>query len=1243
MDNPFLKYARPTAKPENPFLKYAQAPAQEPVVAEENPLPLTPPSKKVETFDSTVNANQAMYDQDALNTMRESGVFEASPTGGAQDGLQSNSELYSEIDADPKYQPVNDFENQLSYKAGHVRLPDHNIPYVPSGEWSFAGKTPEAVENLRRDKTEAKLEKYVDSGTKSNSWLAEGVEMLGGFPVMEQERRVPNPNYDKLRPPSEDNPLEVTNRYILDPPDATALERMGYQILSNVGGGTVDLTEGKLTGKGSFTNSLPGAGETVPDKTGEGFATGLSSILLGGIGAEKAIGGISSLVSKTARTISPEARQAVRTAYQETLAATGDAKLAKMSADAASKNVLAGLVGVRGEATLNRAKTIGSMATKGVVEAAVAPTDSTGTAVSSEYLQKTFGMSRERADDMSFLLDTPVLSGGLAAMGGVKKLLVDKLAVPALGGLREMTIAGTNLKTAKALDYKDKEAGISFLAWLDPNMVNNVSPEEAAGRMSMLMNVINRNGEKNLKLMGAEKTTKLDTTTALDLGLEDYYRSAYAPMKFRMDRESPGSFDKWVEQQSFDSSQKLYKLRATLGAEKTSSVAIEDLRGLLGEASESVNPQGLGFANEKAAQVMGKENIAQRTGLNEDVRQAGLDADQAKFNAENAMLNDPEFGGYVRSQNDTLGAPETQQKIVEGQITPKLLRSQGKMKADVDEAYKKVGAIDADGDPVSLLEIIHQTGVKNDKGGVDLNDNLFKNLAEQIESDPSVGNLYNNVRNQVNKEIGAIKRANIDPQGRLQTLEELRDNLNNHQLDFVAQQGDENIKTLVNDAKTKYIDYQNNFYGDTTSEFQNVSRTGEKVIGSRNAPITKGAGDYRKSVSQFINNNLSTNEGKIFRDEIEAAAIGGGETISKDLGDYYLSKAINKISDNIAKGGKQNVATLRNSLRDVVLHMKDSNHPNLKMFTDMEDTIKQLEQTGVDKATAFEKIKTQAAEMEKNAKDSILARFVSSEGGKLAPVAGEDMQKKLYQIFSGGEAVTNIRNLVKHADTLPEGKVIREALEGNYAQYLANKMKGGAKMDSVPPEGHIARRPNDRKIDEIFNDEIGNDMKVAREIFKDKPETIQAFDDIGQLLEKLGRKVSTTGEKNPLGKVPKSQNPQVGTSNAITILFGQLNPRATKIRRFTTPLTVDNLDEVVARRNDFFQKLAEDPARVEQMLKDVKTSTLKDEDKSWFKRSVTRAIGREALSDRDMELIPTLDETEKLLNGAIETGRKFIP
>jgi hypothetical protein len=1192
------------------------------VIPVENPLPPLPEGMPVSSGSQWTDYQNArskinqpvetpeavLADQAVINTDKKRGVLDAQPSNKIET-LQSKSDLYDPIDNKEEYAPVKDWESKIGYNLGHIKLPE----WTGGSEYSFSGKTPPEVEELRKKKATEKEDKYFTTG-EEDSFM--------GVPIRTQEKRENNPIHDPNIHDANDprSQAMISTRYIVDGPDANTIQRMAYQIGQNIVGGIGDTIMGQgFTGEGWVGKKMP---ETVPNVTGEKFTTDVVTFALGGAMADKAMHAGAQTAMKLARNMSPEAKTLIQTTYQETLAATGSEKTARWAANQAGNGVVFGTgLGLRAASLpgVGLGANLGRSAGLGIGEAAVAPNDATGAVVDPKFLQETFGFSKQAADDASFLLDSPVMSSTLATFGGIWNTAVQRGFKPAFGGIRNMN--PFQVLDLSRLSMADKQAGVAFLAWLDPEMMR-AAPEDLIHKQKLLADAIQRNGQKQMKLMEAGGDVELDTATAARETMRDYYSSSYVYMKAAMDAKKPGSFEAWVANKANETSERLFQLRTSIQSEDTSGRAMDQMKNMMHDASEGVNPKGLRFAEGETSKLAEDQIVKPLTEKNLKVVDAQADLDKVKLAQQRGMVDHPELGPLLEQNDHTLGGNKARQDIVEKKITPDLLAAQDTMQRDSSEAWAKVANLPGKTVPDRMVKILENS----DK---DMN---VQRLQQMITDDPSVHNIYSNVRKRA-IDLRDYYRSTKHPN--TEAFENLLADIDGPQLDNIAKTGGKDAPAIAENAKKEWADYQNAFYGPNTSAFRQISEEGEKMIKSQDSRVKQGTGDFRVKASQFVNNLLSTNEHRVYSQDLKAAATAGGQPqVAEHIDEFLMSKALSNMSDHIAKGGKQDVASLRNGLADVINEMRHSKNPNVAMFERVEKHLTDLAARGDASGEILKKVEKEAADYQSTVQDNILHNFLIRTEGGLEGVSPSDVGKNLKTMFTGKNAETKMTKLMEKADALGSaGDVIKESAQGSFMRHLAGKITSESKMGMLAPHQKFAKRANEGAIEKIFDPDSA-DFAVIKTIFRDKPEVVDQLVKFADLYAAASRKTPHTDSGTLLGKIPRSEDPAQAAQTLVTFMLGQLNPTATKVKRITTPMTIESLDQVRKRRLDLLDTIMESPDKFAELTRSIAEGNVRDEQKRWVAKALRRGAFRAYMSNEDVGVLPAMYKTEEtVMNG----------
>lgn len=1196
---------------------------------------------------------------DDLNQMRNEGEFEGVPVP-EQGVVRSYDEIYGDIMKDPKYQPLEDYENDWSYKAGlNIKTKNavtgkSNVISLgqglnPFGDHFGEFTMPPELQELDRQRS-AELEgRYSNTGQEDT--------MLGGvIPVRTQQKRENNPAFDPNRPEGPDNPAMMSTRYMVDPPQMEQIQRMGYQVLQNIVGGVGDfVTEGKLTGEGAIGRSMP---ETVPNHIGEKFVDDMATFIVGPMALGKAVktgtGIAVGAAGKAAQTLSPEAVQAIKNAYETTLKATGSAVKAKAAANGATKNMLVGLAFGTAKAT-----------TIGLGEAIVSPNDSQGM-ISPEYIQKKFGVSRERADDYSVMLDSYVISGALGTFGKIANVLREKVVTPTFGGLRNIKIGGPDgFSPGRLLPMSERGAGLQLVTHIDPE-ISRLAPEDAAFKIKVLSDSISRNSTKQLQLGGAGKEVKLDTPTAFEGVAKDYFQVAYADRKEVMGEKA---FNDWVSDRANEMSNTLYEIRTAVSSTNTSAAGVSRIQDLFSDATDSVAGGNLAEAQTKTAKIAEQQNVDAMTGADLMEQTAKQEADDALFASRRGIEDDPEFKLFMDEADTELGSKSNVQDLVHGKLSEKTYQALKKLKGDSDASYKAIADSGAVGDPNSFLQIVkensdvipaekikvdpeearmrEQLGLPGEEAldKVDITDPDLRKWANSIEKDPSFNNMYNNVRGEIKAKIASeIRKGQGANQDKIDMLRKFQNNIEETQLDYLKANGDADVVKMVDNARGNYKKLYEAF---KSSEYiKPLYRPGkERMAGEgkeTSTGIPRGKTDWDSTFGARIE-QIDGITGKSFRQALKKANEVGGQDISGDLANYYVTRFITNLTNKISAGSKQSVKELRASLREsgVIEGLQDVKSPLVAKLRQLETNLQTLENTALQKGEAYERIKEQADTLRKEAEDSILSNFLYKDKKALqASEVGNSMRT----IFRSKDSVSKIKELHARADAMgAEGEPIKQALKGSYLDYVKDKLGSRSQIagaaEPTASGGHrTAYRISETQAEKLF-DEGGSDFANMKEIFKDQPEIVNSLDEIKNTYSSLSRKTPKR-EGDILGPVPRSEDPEQATNSAITFVLGVLNPTAAKARRLTGPLSANSLRQVREARAGLLQQMMEDPDKFVEVSKKIAKNIEDKEARKYINERILRGFSRASSNQISQKLYGNARETPALTKEMLNLGVK---
>lgn len=1065
------------------------------------------------------------------------------------------------------------------------------------------------------------FDKYQMSETNQNRQVLRDTEMwdqynrtgrektVMGVPVRVQVSRENNPNYNPALPESEENNPFTEKEYLVDRPDSTTMRRVAQQVMENIGGGIADFVlERKLTEEGSVGKAIP---DVVPDSGGEAIATELTTFVLGpnvvgGLvkGAGKGVGQATGLAAKIAKDLNPEDFQAVQSMYSNVLKATGSAKKAFDASNGLTKRLIVG-------AALG--------AGYGTAEAIVAPDGSEGYAFSPDTVKSVMpGISDERARDISFVLDTPVIGAAVKSVGFLYQGAKERFVGPAIGGIRNFdpfggVVSKTANKYTPMLRITDEEAGLRVLNWLDPNLTN-ATAKEFSFRVNTFAGAIERKAVKNLQVLDAKGSVNLDTPAAFVDGARDYFEMAYGHLEEVL---GPKEFNDWISQQSGEMAQKLYELKSSVVSDPAiasqTARASNTLESLFREGADSTPSGTLNEVQTEAGEVLGGEQLRRNQEIKTMRKDAKESLETADAARQTAISDDPELKGLFDEYVNTAGSTAEIEARLRDTVGGPLYNSFKKMKTDVDAAYKKVADSDAIGDVDSLRGVIGEEAASQP---------FFKKLLADAEKDPSFGNLYNNIRQDISDEI---KRT--DPQdSKMKILLAARKNLSEDQLDHLRFTGEGQTALDVAKAKEEYVKLNSAWYDykplENLSEYGKERMIGESRPAAKDAPL-QGVRDWNDQSVKTVLSGLDSVNQKNALEAFEYAAKAGGEDISKGIADYYTSKSLSNIAQRMASGEKQNVGDLLNGVKSSINLLDNMKSPLAEKFKKAQVNIQTIQNTYKDAEKAFAKSMEVVEELQNEAKNSVLKQFLTRD--KKDVLSGSGVAGKIDTILNAKDSESQLMALLKEADALgPNGEVVKDALKASVvdnirSKVFSNKPVGIADIDNDKlVQGYQAAESQIRKLFEPNSKNLHN-LKV---VFADSPEVI---DELVKTVNTLQNVTKVTAKNDEILKqtIDKSLDPVHGTNTAIQFMFGVLNPTATRVKRLVGPAASMNLDNINEARHNIMKMMLTDPKAFADISKkisiNVEDRAARYAAKALFARSIARMYMNESNVDEDMK------------------------
>jgi hypothetical protein len=1223
--------------------------------------------------------------QNDLNTMRQQEINTPLPEPQRDPTLQSQSDLYDPIRNDPKYQALSDYENSSGNTWGNLPIPDPTNPSHITGKYSLDmawppyQKMPPELVDMYNKRADEMATKYANTGAADP----------GGMGIAKTERvqtqTTNNPNFDPNQPVGPDNQPMITTKYLVDPPDRDGIVRMGYQVLQNIIGGVgdviTDVGKGKMprfTSEGDYGRQFP---ETVPTGPGEKFADDMATFIVGPkviAGPVKAVGEAVGLAGKAATMLSPTTQQMVKTAYDATLKSTGSAQKALAVASNITKTSLVGL-------------------SFGLAEATVAPNDSQGI-ISPEWIQKKWGVDKGRAQDISFALDIPIIQGSLNTLGAVYNVAANKFVKPTFGGLRDINVLGADIGSRlpmsnttaglKLFTWLDpnvvglapEQAAFNIKTMADAlerNSVKNLQLSGVGKEVQMdtpaAFQEIARDyfkaayaGQK--EVMGAK-----DFNDWVAHQADDASNRLFQLRTALNSNEVPAKGAYQIDNLFSDAAD----AQSGVGSLELGQEAAGNVLGNAQIAKGKAADKGLAktqdiVSSEIARADTGLGTLKQSNDMTSQFEQNQLanktqEVENAKAQANSVITSDPEMSTIIDQamSANPFGSNTGQINRINALSEP-AYEGLKKMRLDTDAAYEKIAQSGAEGEPSSLLQII------KDNGGTD--DPFLKKIAEEVNSDPSFSNMYMNVKRQVQAEISKIKNPQ-DP--KLQPLRDIQNNILNDQLDFLKANGDGDVIKMVDDAKEKYVNYVTTWRDN--AQIKPLATAGEirmnkEKFGEGLGP-GQGVNDWKNTFQNSIVQNLDAPDQGRFMEALSKGVKQGGQNIDQGISDVLVSKSIDNLAQGLAKGGDQDLSALRASMKDTItgLERYSPDSPILSKYRDLAarmDTLQlmsgqkagelsnlksaiaesegarasnfNLAKADIDSRKAgyeaqLQKIKEEATEIHRTANLSVLKPFVFQGEEGARAVSGGTTAGAIKKIFNASDSEDKLIDMMTQINKLgPRGDVAKDSLKATYLDYIRDRL--GSRQSLGPAGGgnpqETAYRISEPQAKKIFG-EGSKDLKNLQIIFHDQPEVLGQLQEAKNAYLNLTRKTPKSDADKILTTVDRGEDPQQALNSLITFTLGVLNPRASRVRRLTGPLSVESLGQVREAKQAMLEGAVGDASNMATLGKNVSESILAKEAGKARRSEQQRAAGRASSNywntGNDRE-VPLNREMENLLN-----------
>jgi hypothetical protein len=137
----------------------------------------------------------------------------------------------------------------------------------------------------------------------------------------------------------------------------------------------------------------------------------------------------------------------------------------------------------------------------------------------------------------------------------------------------------------------------------------------------------------------------------------------------------------------------------------------------------------------------------------------------------------------------------------------------------------------------------------------------------------------------------------------------------------------------------------------------------------------------------------------------------------------------------------------------------------------------------------------------------------------------------------------------------------------------------------------------------------GSDRDIFNRLFPGDTQTEAELHHLINLRANLTMKTPNASGKGIL-KMERSEDPQQAVGSLITLTLGNLNRRATQVRKLTGPLAAKTLEDVKARKAGELENVMAHPMEMSKMGKKTANSIEDAEHRRVFLNSIGRGIGR---------------------------------
>jgi hypothetical protein len=622
------------------------------------------------------------------------------------------------------------------------------------------------------------------------------------------------------------------------------------------------------------------------------------------------------------------------------------------------------------------------------------------------------------------------------------------------------------------------------------------------------------------------------------------------------------------------------RLKSTLEAPE------RNLKGKLGELEQ------VSGGNQSIEQT--QESVIQRGA--DDITAARMPEEMGKQNleevnkqTEDILRNDPSFGPQLQKAEQARIDLDPSKPSRDAQTEAVMAVKDADLAADAktNAAYKEVADSGTPADMNSWKAAREQVD--------DIIPTHLKRVMDSVEEDGNFGDLYTKVLPQLTKYINTIKQARPDDFARLL---ELKNNITRDQLDFIRSSNVDEYgyanRTArdVDNARASHMEEQQ-IWGDGLTGDMRDNRIANPPFDPAHPNRPSRPNDFiEKGRSILINAIKDPNRRESVQQLRQAVGIKNSHLIDDVVIAEAAKDTLNELALKAGKIGDVEYEKLAKPLQDMVAGVSQKHKARLeKMLTN----VRNGKLKGDELKLQLDELKKQGDAAEAKIYEDYLGDFMKKNGEK-----SPNPSAVFERIFTNKESGNKLTRIIDAASADP---IAKKGLEAAWAKHAQNLLKNQKDVPEFP---------------EHF-------INYGRQIFKDTPEVVDAF----QQLNQRARKISNENKVRMGGGLEYTENQTKhvqSVNQIITWLFGVLNPTAARIRTITSDISKQNNSGDIARQaGDIILANAKDFADMAQRIVNEQKGKMTPADKKrvyqWLVKSGIYGDGDEqrVLNDADAQ------------------------